>query len=117
MVQVRDRYYVDSDGQVDVSGWLARLPLALEEADRERVAAAAQMAGEARERPGLDASDWSAHSDCLLAGVETAQILGELQVSVDCLLAGLLYRAVREGRLELPVVADRFGPDTSRLLE
>ncbi len=117
MVQVRDQYHVTSDGQVDVSGWLAHLPLALESVDRDRIAAAAQIASEARERPGLDASDWSVHSDCLLAGVETAQILAELHVSVDCLLAGLLYRAVREGRLELSAVVDQCGVDTGRLLE
>lgn len=117
MVQVRDQFHVSADGQVDVSSWLAHIPLALESADRERLADAAQMASEARERPGVDASDWSAHSDCLLAGVETAQILAELQVGVDCLLAGLLYRAVREGRLATATVTDRFGPGTGNLLE
>ena len=117
MVQVRDQYYVDADGQVDVSGWLKRMPLALDTADRARVAEAAQMATEARERPGADLNDWSANSDCLLAGVETAQILAELHVSVDCLLAGLLYRAVREGRLEMATVSQRFGEATGTLLD
>ena len=117
MVQVRDQYHVDSDGQVDLSRWLTHMPLTLDSADRERVADAAQMASEARDRPGIDATDWSAHSDCLLAGVETAQILAELQVSVDCLLAGLLYRAVREGRLDIAEITGRFGVGTGNLLE
>jgi GTP pyrophosphokinase len=117
MVQVRDQYYVTDDGRVDLDGWLGNLPLALESVDRERVADAARLADEARSRPGVDASDWGAHSDCLLAGVETAQILAELQVSADCLLAGLLYRAVREERVRPEEVEARFGPATARLLD
>ncbi|HBO14218.1 MAG TPA: GTP diphosphokinase, partial [Halieaceae bacterium] len=68
-------------------------------------------------RPGLDLDDWCAESDCLLAGLETAQILAELQVSADCLIAGLLYRAVREERLPLDRVEERFGSATAQLLE
>ncbi|MHA7817121.1 MAG: GTP diphosphokinase [Pseudohaliea sp.] len=117
MVQVRDQAWIDEDGHADVRAWLAQLPLALEATDAERVSSAAHCAADAVARPGLDLDDWCADSDCLLAGLETAQILAELQVSADCLMAGLLYRAVREERLPLAQVEERFGRPTAQLLE
>jgi GTP pyrophosphokinase len=117
MVQVRDQAWISANGSADLGRWLAQLPLALEPAEGERVAAAAAVAADAVGRPGLDLPDWSSRSDCLLAGLETAQILAELQVSADCLIAGLLYRAVREERLALDTVGERFGAATARLLE
>jgi GTP pyrophosphokinase len=117
VVRVRDQAWIGEDGHADVRAWLAQLPLALETTDAERVASAAHCAADAVARPGLDLDDWCADSDCLLAGLETAQILAELQVSADCLIAGLLYRAVREERLPLARVEERFGSATAQLLE
>jgi GTP pyrophosphokinase len=117
VVQVRDQAWIGADGHADVDAWLAQLPLALEPADGERVAAAAHSAADAVGRPGLDLADWCTDSNCLLAGLETAQILAELQVSADCLIAGLLYRAVREERLPLSSIGEHFGKSTAQLLE
>jgi len=117
VVRVRDQAWIGEDGHADVRAWLAQLPLALETTDAERVASAAHCAADAVARPGRDLDDWCADSDCLLAGLETAQILAELQVSADCLIAGLLYRAVREERLPLDRVEERFGSATAQLLE
>ena len=43
--------------------------------------------------PGHDAGDWAQESNCFLAGLDIALILADLQVGLDCLLAGILYRA------------------------
>ena len=117
MVQVRDQVWIGADGHADVDAWLAQLPLALEPADGERVAAAAHSVADAVGKSGRDLADWCSDSNCLLAGLETAQILAELQVSADCLIAGLLYRAVREERLALSSIGEHFGKSTAQLLE
>ena len=117
MVQVRDQVWIGADGHADVDAWLAQLPLALEPADGERVAAAAHSVADAVGKSGRDLADWCSDSNCLLAGLETAQILAELQVSADCLIAGLLYRAVREERLALSSIGEQFGKSTAQLLE
>jgi len=117
VVQVRDQVWIGADGHADVDAWLAQLPLALEPADGERVAAAAHSVADAVGKSGRDLADWCSDSNCLLAGLETAQILAELQVSADCLIAGLLYRAVREERLALSSIGEQFGKSTAQLLE
>lgn len=117
MVQVREQAYLGADGRVDIQSWLGQLPVALEEADAARLQAALRSAEDAVRRPGLDLDDWCARSNCLLAGLETTQILAELQVSVDCLIAGMLYRAVREERLPMQQVFDEFGEAAGVLLE
>ena len=47
VVQVRDQAWIGADGHADVDAWLAQLPLVLEPADGERVAAAAHSAADA----------------------------------------------------------------------
>jgi GTP pyrophosphokinase len=51
--------------------------------------------------PGRDLARLGAGGQLRAGGLETAQILAELRVDRDCLIAGLLYRAVREERLKL----------------
>ncbi len=118
MVQVRDQSYVSSDGSLDVERWLAQLPseAPLPEADSERVREAVALLEEAANRDGRDLDDWARDGNCELAGVETAQILAELRVGIDCLLAGLLYRAIREERITLDRVEKRFGKAVSKLI-
>ncbi|MEE4278019.1 MAG: GTP diphosphokinase [Halieaceae bacterium] len=118
MVRVREQPYLNCDGQVDADRWLAQLPvaspLAVEEESRLRQALLTLRAAAARE--GRDLTDWARAANCEAAGVETAQILAELRVGSDCLLAGLLYRAVREERISLKEVEVGFGEAVGKLL-
>lgn len=119
MVQVRNQGYLRPDGSVDAASWLDQLPaeIAGSSGDRARLESALGMLDAARKKPGRDLLDWARETNCVLAGVETAQILAELQVDADCMLAALLYRAVREDRLALQTVREQFGAAAARLLE
>ena len=44
------------------------------------------------------------------------QNLADLHVGTDCLVAGILYRAVREERLSLPLVEKNFGLEVTELI-
>ena len=116
MVQVRQTFEYTRDGDIDLRHWLQQLPLPLDEADEQRVLAACERARDASALPGIDSTDWATQSNCLLAGLEIAQILADLHVGVDCLLAGILYRAVREQRIALDEVAQTFGQETRTLI-
>ena len=116
MVQVRQTFEYTRDGDIDLRHWLQQLPLPLDEADEQRVLAACERARDASALPGIDCTDWATQSNCLLAGLEIAQILADLHVGVDCLLAGILYRAVREQRIALDEVAQTFGQETRTLI-
>jgi GTP pyrophosphokinase len=74
------------------------------------------MAQHAQQLPGQDSGDWAQETNCFVAGLEIALILAELQVGLDCMLAGILYRAVREQRVQLEEVAEEFGEEVIDLI-
>ena len=96
MVQVRDQSHLGPAGHVDLEQWLDKLPGAHSEIECSRLLAACRMAREAQQVPGIDSGDWAQEQNCFTAGLDIAMILAELQVGSDCLLAGILYRAVRD---------------------
>lgn len=117
MVQVRQQTLIDAHGAIDLEQWLAQLPVVLESADRARLLQACELVREAQRRPAADAGDWARESNCLIAGLDISIILADLHVDLDCLLAGVLYRAVREGRLDTEQVRTLFGDAVIKLIE
>ncbi|MCB1690273.1 MAG: GTP diphosphokinase [Halioglobus sp.] len=117
MVQVRQQTLIDAQGEIDLNRWIEQLPLVLEENDRCRLLQACELVEHAQLLPAADAGDWARESNCLIAGLDITIILADLHVDLDCLLAGVLYRAVREGRLESREVRKQFGAGVSGLIE
>ena len=117
MVQVRKQSHINDSGAVDVERWLAQLPEALTDEESDRLREAATIARSARDQKGLDLTDWSSEPDCFLAGLDIAQILADLHVGTDCLIAGILYRAVREERIPLNQVERDFGSEVAVLIQ
>lgn len=112
MVKVREDYPIAADGNVDFEAWIARI-LGLVElgpsAPRE-LRRALLLCQEAEEAAATSVSEnaWADGASCLLTGMEMAQILAELQLDLDTLLAAILYRAVREKKLSVAKVAEEF---------
>ena len=80
MVQVRQTFEYTQNGDIDLLRWQQQLPLPLDDADSQRVLAACEWVREASEFAGTDCIDWANDSNCLLAGLEIAQILADLHV-------------------------------------
>ncbi|TXS95518.1 GTP diphosphokinase [Parahaliea maris] len=116
MVRVREQSHLSEAGEVDLDRWLAQLPVTFDEQEQARLLEGLNLAQGAAERPGNDVPDWASESNTFTAGLDITQILAELHVGVDCLLAGLLYRAVREDRLSLEEVSERFGEEVGTML-
>lgn len=116
MVQVREQSHVNAAGDIDLELWLRQLPLVLDDTDVSRLLAACAMARQAQQLPGQDSGDWAQETNCFVAGLDIALILAELQVGLDCMLAGILYRAVREQRLQPDEVAEEFGVEVIDLI-
>jgi GTP pyrophosphokinase len=116
MVQVRQQSHINDSGDIDLDRWLAQLPEDFDKTDLGRVRDACTIALFAKNRPGQDVSDWSQESDCFAAGLNIGQILADLHVGTDCLIAGVLYRAVREDRLSLEQVQEQFGEEVGNLI-
>ncbi|MEE4145476.1 MAG: GTP diphosphokinase [Halieaceae bacterium] len=117
MVQVRDQSHLGPAGHVDLGQWLDKLPGEHSEIESSRLLAACRMAREALQAPGIDSGDWAQEQNCFTAGLDIAMILAELQVGSDCLLAGILYRAVREQRVAPERISESFGAGVARLIE
>jgi len=117
MVQVRQQTLVDAQGGIDIDQWLGQLPLVLDETDRQRLLEACHLVQWAQQQPAKDVGDWAREPNCLSAGLDIAFILADLHVDLDCLLAGILYRAVREERLQSDKVRDCFGEDVAELVD
>jgi GTP pyrophosphokinase len=117
MVQVRDQSHLQPSGDIDLEAWLQRLPVELDESEAGQLLAACQLAQDALHQPGQDTVDWARATNCFTAGLDMALILAELQVGPEGLVAGILYRAVREQRLAAERVAERFGEPVAHLID
>ncbi|CAA0088039.1 GTP pyrophosphokinase [Halioglobus japonicus] len=117
MVQVRQQTLINEQGVIDLDKWLEQLPMVLEESDRSRLLQACELVKKAQLSPAADAGDWAVESNCFIAGLDITIILADLHVDLDCLLAGVLYRAVREGRLDSQQVRQQFGEGVTDLIE
>ncbi|MEE4297958.1 MAG: bifunctional (p)ppGpp synthetase/guanosine-3',5'-bis(diphosphate) 3'-pyrophosphohydrolase [Pseudomonadales bacterium] len=117
MVTVRDRHPKDDAGRVDIALWLDGLDARGAVRDRARLTAACELAEAASWRAG----SWVRSDGILVSsfetGLEMADILADLRVDEDGLVAGILYRAVREERLGLDEVRREFGEVTAGLVE
>ena len=115
MVKVRDDHPLLHDGSLDVDGWLKHIRehYGLEDAEdyREAVTLASQVADEAI----ANRTYWSI--DSVQMGIEMAQILLELRLDSASVIAAILYRAVREGRIGLARVERQFGEEVARLID
>jgi GTP pyrophosphokinase len=117
MVQVRQQTLIDAGGGIDLEQWLGQLSLVLDDQARHRLLEACQMVQQAQLLPAVDVGDWARESNCLIAGLDIALVLADLHVDQDCLLAGILYRAVREERLQLDAVQTHFGESVTELID
>lgn len=117
MVKVREEHPQRDDGSVDIDRWLARLP-----GDAEFDQAVLQQACEVSyqaEQQALAVSDkaWDEATSSFRNGLEMAEILADLRLDQQTLIAAILYRAVREEKLSLDTVQQQFGPNIVRLIE
>jgi GTP pyrophosphokinase len=116
-MQVREQSYLLPGGDVDLNRWLASLPQAPVGAERERLLAGCELLRRTQQTIPKQSGDALLETNVFLAGLDIAWILAELQVDSDCLVAGTLYRAVREERLPLEQVASEAGETVARLIE
>ena len=117
MVQVRKLESEAIAGSIDIDAWLQRLRDTLEIDDLALISKACSLAQEAApKRPNAKAFAQPARN-CFYAGLEMAEILADFKLDLDSLVAAILYRAVREGRLPLATVRQEFGDAVCKLVE
>ena len=116
MVKVRalpEAAALDREG---LAQWFADLPTPLEPSDRERLLTACHLLGDRGDSENRSTLDWAGEAEPLTVGLEIVQILAELRLGSDALLAGLLYRSVRQQAVDVETVRSEFGGQVAGLL-
>ena len=117
MVKVKDDRPRLPSGEVDVEGWLAAFCAAAPARNPERLREAVLRAQQAEQDAIAAKNLWASGISSFETGLDMAEILAELRADEDAIIAGLLYRAVREKKLELEAVEDAFGPRVRALVD
>jgi GTP pyrophosphokinase len=121
MVQVRDHHPLQDNGEINIEQWVENLgdrfePNAINSAILIDACELAKSS-EANSNPEND-QIWAATVSSFHTGLEMAAILTELHLfDQDSLVAAILYRAVREGRLSIVIVKQQFGKKVAVLIE
>ncbi len=119
MVKVREDHPIKGNGELDIETWLERVGshAHLSEGDIASLYDACRLSREVEALPGDQLTGWGANYSTVTAGLEMAEILAELQLDKDTLVAAVLYRSVRENKLELARVRKLFGDVSASLIE
>lgn len=118
MVKVREDHPTRYDGSVDLDVWLQRLSNNHDINDTGRLREALEMSRLAEQQALLEADTvWPTGPGCYRTGMEMIEILAELKLDPDCLVAAALYRTVRERKLALKTVEEGFGSTVAALIK
>lgn len=117
MVKVREDYPVRVDGSVDLETWLARIQDQVELHDPAELLRACRYAEQLDREAEARHNVWSTRTSSFLTGLAMADILAELNLDQDSLIAAVLYRSVREGRVEPRQIEKDFGQDIAQLID
>ncbi|MDK2777648.1 MAG: GTP diphosphokinase [Pseudomonadota bacterium] len=115
MVKVREDHPLLHDGSLDVSSWLEKIQQEHDVRDPETLGRALTLAKQLSDEAIANRTYWSI--DSVQMGIDMTQILLDLRLDTASLVAAMLYRAVREGRLSLQKVEREFGEEVAKLVE
>ena len=124
MVKVREDRHFNVERKIDSNEWCKKVLAqcypsgSKEQSDyQDLLIQACEYAKSLEDVRGLDDSGWGEGYTTYSAGLEMAEILAELQMDGDTLIAAVLYRSYREGKIAIDVVSEKFGEVITHLLE
>lgn len=102
-----------TSGQIDLESWLARL----REQDEGEAYSLLEKACRLVLERSRSVTEHEDRSDPLMTGIGMADILAHLGVDEDTLVAAVLYRSVREKRINLDELFTQFGEQVAALVK
>lgn len=116
MVKVREDQPLNPDGSVNLEAWLANLQADLNLKSTVRLQEAVELAAQLDARAQAEQRQWYTGASSLRTGLEMADILGELNLDEDTLIAAILYRSLHEDLISLDSITKQFGPTVAKLV-
>jgi GTP pyrophosphokinase len=117
MVQVREEYSFNADGSVNFEQWLNRLESYVTLDRHDVIRQACELSWRVEQQAIAASNTWSPGVSSYRTGLEMAEILAQLHLDSEAIIVSVLYRPVRESRLELDSVREEFGDAIATLLE
>ncbi|QKE62548.1 GTP diphosphokinase [Aquipseudomonas campi] len=117
MVQVRAHQPINDDGSINLEAWLDHTLKADPALDRAALQVACEFARDAEQQANAAQNLWAEGNSSFRTGLEIAEILADLKLDQDSLVAAVIYRAVREGKITLKTVQEKFGAVVAKLVE
>ncbi len=102
---------------INLHAWLDHIQSVDPNLDREALLDACGFARTAEENSGQVEHTWAEGTSSFHTGLQMAEILADLKLDQDSLIAAIVYRAVREGKATLESAAEHFGPVVAKLIE
>ena len=106
MVQVRAHQPINLDGSINLEAWLDHTLSVDPALDREALKVACEFAREVEQQANAAQNLWAEGNSSFQTGLEIAEILADLKLDQDSLVAAVIYRALtwrrrRESRCRL----------------
>ncbi|RUQ43546.1 bifunctional (p)ppGpp synthetase/guanosine-3',5'-bis(diphosphate) 3'-pyrophosphohydrolase, partial [Corynebacterium pseudodiphtheriticum] len=117
MVQVRAHQPINTDGSINLEAWLDHAVSVDPALDREALKAACEFARDSEQQNNAAKNLWAEGTSSFRTALEIAEILADLKLDQDSLIAAVLYRGVREGHIQRATVSQRFGALVAKLID
>jgi GTP pyrophosphokinase len=117
MVKVREEQPLRFDGSINLEMWLSQLGEKIPELNLSRIREVCDLSQQAEEKAVAANSGESDGLSSYRTSLDMANILTELHMDEDGLVASLIYRAVRENQITLNHVKKTFGDKVAGLVE
>lgn len=119
MVKVRENQLLSSE-EIDISSWVEKLLQRSDssdfDVDRPLLIKACEYALAAEKHNGDPETSWGDEHNSYLAGLEMAELLADLHLDNEALIAAIVYRTVREAKADEAEIAEHFGDNVAALV-
>ena len=116
MVKVREKLTEKIEDFTDLEQWFLRLSQLSPSLNHDGVIAACEVSYYAEQQASVD-DTWKLSPSCFETGLEMAEILAEFQLDTETIQSAILYRCLREGKLQLADIRKQFGETVATLCD
>lgn len=117
MVKVREDHPLHYDGSINLDLWLEKIVAQADLSDDVQLRSACELSWRAEQKAIAANHIWAKGKSSFQTGLEMADILAELRLDEESIVAGIVYRAVREQQIPVEEVEQHLGKVVAALVQ